>query len=156
MIMIMFTIFYQLLWCMSNIYFFDHIYLIVHKLYHYVIQFTNVELTYCVRFLSVYIDNKIFQKKHINCISTKLHTVHFLIYNASHVLNCKSLKVLYFSLFYPHVDYCCEVLGNTYKSNIQYLFLLPRKIMWTKARNDYLTDTNVLFYQDQVFLQKPF
>ena len=31
------------------------------------------------------------------------------------------------SLFFPHIDYCCEVFGNTYTSNIQCLYLLEKK-----------------------------
>ena len=48
------------------------------------------------------------------------------IHTHTKVLDCKSLKNLYFSLFYPHIDYCCEVWGNTYKINIHSLFLLQK------------------------------
>ena len=31
------------------------------------------------------------------------------IYKASSVLDTKSLKIFYFPLFYPDINYCCEV-----------------------------------------------
>ena len=83
-----------------------------------------VQLTDNVRFLG---DNRMTWKKHINYVFNKLRTVSFLIYKASSILDDKSLKTLYISLFYPHIDYCCEVWGNTYTTHIQCLYLLQRK-----------------------------
>ena len=44
-------------------------------------------------------------------------------------------------MFYPHVDYCCEVWG---KFNTQCLFLLQKKIL---THSFYLVLTNDLFYR---------
>ena len=38
-------------------------------------------------------------------ISAKLKNVSFLSYETSRILDCKSLKILYVPLFYPHIDY---------------------------------------------------
>ena len=62
-----------------------------------------VEYIYCVRSMGGCID-KVSWMKHINYVSTKQRTHHFLPYEAFHVLDGKSLKVLDFSLFYRHVD----------------------------------------------------
>ena len=59
------------------------------------------------------------------------------------ITDCKSLKVLYLSLFYPHLDYCCDVWGNSYKSNIQCLFLLQKNVIRKITHSDYLANTNV-------------
>ena len=80
-----------------------------------------------VRFLGVYIDSRLTWKTHIAYVSSKLRRVSYLLYKASGNLDSKSLKVLYYSLFYPHLDYCCEVWVNTYQSAIQCLYLLQKK-----------------------------
>ena len=74
-----------------------------------------------------YNDSHLNWKKHISYVTFKLRTISFVLFKASKVLDCRSLKIPYFSLFYPHIDYCCEVWGNTYKSNIHSLFLLQKK-----------------------------
>ena len=57
--------------------------------------------------MGMYIDNSYPGKKHISLCINK--AAHILYYRALHVLDCKSLKVLYFLLFYPRVDYCHEL-----------------------------------------------
>ena len=80
------------------------------------------------------------QKKHINFVSNKLRTVYFLIYKASSILEDKSLNIIYISLFYPHIDYCCEVWGNIYTINIQYL--LQKGVIQNITYSKYLTSAN--------------
>ena len=76
-----------------------------------------------VTFLGVYKDSRLTWKTHIAYISFKLRRVSYLLYKAFGNLDSSSLKVLYYSLFYPHLDYCCEVWENTYRSAIQRLYL---------------------------------
>ena len=88
-----------------------------------------VGLTENVRFLGVLIDNSMNWKKHRNYVSNKLRTVSFLIYKASSILDEKNLKIIYLSLFYPHIDNCCEIWGNNYSTNIQCSYLLKKYSM---------------------------
>ena len=53
-------------------------------------------LTFCVRYIEVYIGNNFSWKKHNNSFSTKLQIV-FLIYKVSRVLDCR--KCMYFHCF---------------------------------------------------------
>ena len=71
----------------------------------------KTELTDNVEFLGVFIDSHLNWKKHIRYVTSKLRTISFVLFQASKVLICRSLKIIYFSLFYPHIDYCCEVWG---------------------------------------------
>ena len=62
--------------------------------------------------------------------SSKLRRVSYLLYKASGNLHSKNLKVLYYSLFYPHFDYCCNISGiwgNAYQSAIQCLYIFITK-----------------------------
>ena len=52
-----------------------------------------------------------------------------MIFKASNILNNTSRKILYYFLFYPHLDYCSEVWGNTYYSNVKSLVVLQKKVV---------------------------
>ena len=51
-------------------------------------------------------DENLKWKKQVDCVCFKLKRVSFMIFKASNILNNTSLKMLYYSLFYPHLDYC--------------------------------------------------
>ena len=57
--------------------------------------------------LSLYIDKKLDWKQHVQYITTKLITV-YLLFKASKSIDQESLKTLYQSILYPHID-CYEV-----------------------------------------------
>ena len=48
-------------------------------------------------------------------------------------------------MFYPHIDYCCEIWGNTYSTNIQCLYLLQKRVVRNVTHSEYLASTNELF-----------
>ena len=45
-------------------------------------------------------------------------------------------------LFYQHIDHCCEVWGNTYKT-IHCISMLQKRILRTITNNEYLANTNL-------------
>ena len=47
--------------------------------------------------------------------------------------------------FYRHFDYCCEIWGNTYKTSLQCLFILQKRVIRTVTHSDYLANTNEIF-----------
>ena len=104
----------------------------------------QIEITDYVRFLGVLIDSRL--TPNINYISTKLRTLYLcIIYKASSILDCNSLKILYVSLFYPHFDYYCEIWGNKYKTSFQCLFILQKIVIRTITHSNYLANTNEIF-----------
>ena len=61
--------------------------------------------TSSVKFVGVYMDKNLNWKTQIDFVSSKLRKVSFMIFKTSNTLNNTSLKILYYSLFYPHLDY---------------------------------------------------
>ena len=49
---------------------------------------------------------------------------------------------LYYSLFFPCLTYCNEMLGNTYKLNLRLLFLW-QKVICIMSNEKYLEQTDV-------------
>ena len=69
----------------------------------------QIEMTDYVKFLGVPIDSCLEEtyKLYFNIL-----TVSFLIYKASSIQDCNSLKILCMCLCYTHFDYCCEIWRN--------------------------------------------
>ena len=81
------------------------------------------------KFLSVYLDNKLTWKKHIDYITAKVSRGFGLISKAKKLLNADALLTLYYSFLYPYLCYCNHVWGSTYVSNLQKLIVLQKKII---------------------------
>ena len=88
----------------------------------------NLQKVDSLTFLGVCIDRQITWKDHITYISNKLSKSIAIIYRASHVLDTKALYCLYNAIFKPHINYCIEVWGNTYKNNTNPVFILQKKL----------------------------
>ena len=73
-----------------------------------------------------------------------------IVYRVRHLLNRPALFILYCSLFLPYLTCCAEIWGNTYKSNIQCIFLLQKKIVRIVYGANFKDHTDVIF-QDLIF-----
>ena len=52
---------------------------------------------------------------------------------------------LYCSLFHPYLSYCNKIVGNTYPSNVKWLFTLQKKPIKLICNDDRLAHTNAMF-----------
>ena len=59
--------------------------------------------------------------------------------------NANARSILYYSSFLPYMSYCCEVWGHTYKSNIEYMYRLQKKVVRIVCGVGYREHTNELF-----------
>ena len=72
-----------------------------------------------VKLLGVMIDNRLNFNHHINLLSSKLRRACGIIFRMSSFLPQRILKMLYNSIFLPHLVYCIEIWGNTNVANIR-------------------------------------
>ena len=112
---------------------------------HLCIKDEQIKRVHYTKFLGVYIDEKLNWKYHINCIATKLAKCVAIIYRASIYLEKPCLRMLYHTLFFPYINYCSETWGNTYKSNLNKLFILQKKVLRNICKTKRLEHTNRLF-----------
>lgn len=113
------------------------------------IENVEIERVYEMKFLGVIIDDKICLKSHIKYIQTKLSRSISILAKAKHILDCRSLYILYCSLVLPYLMYCVEVWGNTYQSALQSLFILQKRAIRIIHKTGYLEPTNSLFLQSK-------
>ena len=75
-----------------------------------------------VKFLGIYIDEKLKWDTHINIVKKRITKSFFAINKAKHVLNRKHLTILYYSLVYSYLTYGIIVWGSahdTYMSKLK-------------------------------------
>ena len=106
---------------------------------------TTIEMVYVNTFLGVLIDHKLKWKQHIKMITSKLSKTIAIMNRTKYILDKNARLILYYSLFLPYMSYCCEVWGNTYKSNIECMYLLQKKVVRIVCGVGYREHTNELF-----------
>ena len=104
---------------------------------------SNIEKVNSTKYLGVYIDHHLNWKDHIAYISSKLLKSTALIHKTSHVLDTKTL--LYNAIIFHYLNYCVEVWGNTYKTNLYSLFIKQKKAICIVCHAKYLDHTSGLF-----------
>ena len=105
-----------------------------------------IERVDATKFLGVVIDQSLNWNNHINLVRSKLAKVASVLYKVSHVIDRSSLHTLYCSLFLPYLMYCCEIWGNNYKTKLQCIVSLQKRVMRTVYGVSRLEHTNYLFY----------
>jgi len=92
----------------------------------------NNEVISClqyVKFLGVYIDNKLTWNIHINHICKKISKGIGIICKARKSLNNKTLVTLYYSFVHPYVTYGIETWGKSINNYLSSVFKLQKKVV---------------------------
>ena len=120
------------------------------------INSTVICLVSSYTFLGVILDNNLNFKEHIRKIQLKLsHVIYIYIYILRKLsyLPIYILKLLYNSLFLPHIMYCLEIWGNNFNINLQCISTLQKKAVRIVNKNIFkivndifiFTNTNNVF-----------
>ena len=108
---------------------------------------SNIEKVNSTKYLGVYIDHHLNWKDHIAYISSKFSKSTAVIHKTSHVLDTKTLTLLYNAIIFPYLNYCVEVWGNTYETNLYSLFIKQKKAIRIVCHAKYLDHTSRLFHK---------
>ena len=112
---------------------------------HYVLTMSILKEWVATQFLGVVIDESLNWNNHISLVKSKLAKVASVIYKVSHYVAKSSRYTLYCSLFLPYMMYCSEIWGNTYKTKLQGIVILQKRVMRTIYGVDRLEHTHYLF-----------
>ena len=122
----------------------------IHGTINVKINNITLERVSSIQFLGVYIDDKLNWKSHIKYVNSKLSKCISIIYRASFLVSKYALRMLYCALFLPYIMYCCEIWGNTYRTNIESTILLQKKCIRIVCGKGRLDHTNMLFYDQKL------
>ena len=111
------------------------------------IEHERINRVHVTKFLGIYIDDKLNWKYHINTVRSKLSKVAAIIYRASCLINQDGIYMLYCSLFLPYINYCSEIWGNTYCTNVECITVLQKRVVRLVCGARRLDHTNPLFKQ---------
>ena len=97
------------------------------------------------KFLGVLIDEHLSWEEHINLVNNKVRKSIGIIKKISGLISQNALRILYYSLIYPHLSYCNLVWASTYPTNLQKLLIYQKKIARIATFSDYLAPFAPLF-----------
>ena len=100
------------------------------------INAANVKMCDSVKYLGVWIYDKLNCKIHIDYIYSKLVKFVGIFYKISHKLPLDCLKMLYFSFVHFHILYSVEIYANTYTSYLDKLLKLNNKLLRILQQKD--------------------
>jgi hypothetical protein len=81
-----------------------------------------------VCFLGVILDKNLTWKAHFSTyIACRISKSIGIIYRSSFYLFKSALRILYFALIYPYLQYCVVILRSTYSSNLNRIVLLQKR-----------------------------
>ena len=110
----------------------------------------NINCVKNTKFLGVIIDQKLLWKLEIAAIKTKLYKIIWIFKNVKELFYFKTLILLYNLLILPHLNYCNIIWGNNYNSNINYVYIIQKKIIRIIFNKPKLTNTDTLFIQANI------
>lgn len=103
-----------------------------------------------VKFLGLYIDQKLRWNYHIDNLKLKMSKALFAINKAKHVLPRKYLRLLYNSLVYSHLTYGVILWGAAFHVHINKIVIMQKKIIRAICGARYDAHTDPLFREIQL------
>ena len=97
------------------------------------------------------VDSTLSWNIHIDKISKTISRATGLLYKIRPFVNNKILKMLYYSLVYPHLNYVTEVWGSADHIHLTRIFILQKRIVIMLTHNEvrqndyYFLSSNPLF-----------
>ena len=105
------------------------------------------EKSECVKYLGVYLDNKLSWRTHIDMICKKVLKVCGMIYKLRYYVRLSTLKIVYFSIFHSHIQYSLLNWGRASKSILYKLKILQNKILRAMLFCSKQDRTNLLYFK---------
>ena len=102
------------------------------------------------KYLGVTLDKDLNWKKNIEMVKSKVSRGCYIISKLRYYTNLETLKIIYYSLIYPHLMYCITSWGGTSKSSLAPLLRLQKKAIRLMTFNSFDTSSAPLFSQLQI------
>ena len=103
-----------------------------------------------IKYLGVLVDDKLNFSAHINFCKNKLINCLWAINKLRNYTNIDTLKLVYYSMVYPFLQYCISTWGGTANSILQPLFRKQKIIVKTILKQSYMSHSTPLFHSLQL------
>src|SRR5579872_5367806 len=105
------------------------------------IENENIARVDSTKFLGIIVDQKLNWQQHIAYISLKISKSLNIINRLKYKLPRKCLISLYYSLVYPHLNYCIIVWGSAYNTALHRLIVPQKRAIRTTNNSHYQSHT---------------
>lgn len=109
------------------------------------IEDTCIERTSEINFLGVKIHETLDWKYHINNIITKLSRSIGVLSKLKKYVPLNILKYIYNAIILPHLNYCNEIWGNSYKVHLDKLYILQKRAVRIITSSNFNERSSPLF-----------
>ena len=92
--------------------------IITNKLYKPNINIANIQYKSHIKYLGVYLDDKLNWSPHIQHVNNKLAKNSGILRILRNYFSLKMLRQIYYSLVFPYINYALLSWGNTYKTRL--------------------------------------
>ena len=106
-----------------------------------------LERTTCTKFLGVFLDEKLNWSQHLSNITVKISRGLGMIGRVRNVFPNDVLQMLYYSLIYPYLTYCCIIWGGAAATLLRKLEVLQNRAVRLVTRSPYRCSANPLYKQ---------
>lgn len=105
----------------------------------------KIERVSSIKFLGIFLDEKILWKNHINYINNKISKSIGILYKIKDKLTTDALLILYYSLIYPYLNYCNLTWGSAMKTYTNSLFIQQKRAVRIISGAGHRDHTDPLF-----------
>ena len=110
----------------------------------------EIRQEFSICYLGVLIDDKLKFNAHIDSICTKISRSLGIIYNIRNNTPRNCLLMLYHSLIYPYLHYCCLAWGKAFQSHVRRLEILQKRVLRILNFKSYYEHTTPLFISNKI------
>ena len=114
------------------------------------IDHVEVEIVESTKFLGVQIDKKLTWVKHINQCRNKISSGLYALRTVKNILNSNQLKLLYYTLIHPYINYSNTVWGSASKTNLKCIKTLQNKAIKTITNAKYNDHVSPLYLSTKI------
>ena len=105
----------------------------------------NIQRVDKVKYLGVILDHKLNWEKHIKNVVTKLSKCMWAICKLKKYTNISTLKMAYFALAYPHIQYCITLWGGAAQKYINPLIIRQKRLVRIMLNKPFTSPSKPLF-----------
>lgn len=98
-----------------------------------------------VKYLGVTLDHLLNWKIYTNSLCSKLSSANGAISRLRYYVPRSTLIQIYYALFFSHLNYACQIWGQTFNYNVERIFVLQKKCLRLITFSDYNSPSNGLF-----------
>ena len=97
------------------------------------------------KYLGVLLDHKLSWKDHANYITNKVSKASYIISKIRHYVDLPILKMIYYSLVHPHLNYCLTAWGGTCNTTLKPLITVQKRIVRIMTSSPFDSSSRPIF-----------